>query len=364
MATDEPGRVLLIRPSALGDVCRSVPVLESLRRAYPDARIDWLVQDTFADAVRQHPALDGVVAFPRGELGRSSKRGDLLPSLRWMTEHLRPSTSNGGKYDLVIDAQGLFRSGLFAWWTGAKRRVGYRNAAEGGGVFYSHRFRIDTSRHAVDRMLGLVAAAGIEPVADMRLYAAPEELVWVSKQNWADDGSSEPARSVVVRGGSSYVVLAPTSRWAAKQWPAERFAELGRRLLGRGVGRVVIVGGPGEREQIRPVLDWAAGEARAIDLVGETSVSRMMAVIARARLVVANDSAAVHMAVGFERPTVALFGPTRVGLVGPYRRDADVIQHARSGDRFEHKNGDVEMITRIGVEEVVAAALARLRATG
>ena len=136
---------------------------------------------------------------------------------------------------------------------------------------------------------------------------------------------------------------------------------LGRRLLGAGAGRVVIVGGPGEREQVRPLLDWASGEPRAVDLIGETTVARLMAVVSRASLVVANDSAALHMAVGFDRALVALFGPTRVERVGPYRRDADVIQHARPGDRFEHKCDDGEMISRIGVEEVVAASLWRLR---
>ncbi len=400
MASDEPRRILLIRPSALGDVCRSVPVLVSLRRAYPEAVIDWLVQVTFADAVRHHPALDGVVTFPRGELGKTSKRGNLLPSLRWMTEHLRPSKSEGGKYDLVIDAQGLFRSGLFARWTGARRRVGYKNAAEGGGVFYTDRFGIDRSRHAVDRMLALIAAAGVEPVADMRLYTDPAEAAWVDSQPWARGGDSrggdsgrapsaseglavrptQGSHAAHARGsrreqkpvarapgsaeprGRGYAVLAPTSRWASKQWPAERFAELGRRLLGAGAGRVVIVGGPGEREQVRPLLDWASGEPRAVDLIGETTVARLMAVVSRASLVVANDSAALHMAVGFDRALVALFGPTRVERVGPYRRDSDVIQHARPGDRFEHKQPRTTggMIERIGVEEVFTVCTQRL----
>jgi ADP-heptose:LPS heptosyltransferase len=70
-----PERILIIRPSALGDVCRSVPAVVSLRRAYPAARIDWLVQDSFADAARFHPDLSGVVSFARGTLGRDAVRG-------------------------------------------------------------------------------------------------------------------------------------------------------------------------------------------------------------------------------------------------------------------------------------------------
>ncbi len=316
-------------------------MLVSLRRAFPDATIDWLVQDSFIDAIRHHPDLDNAVPFPRALLGRTSRRGNVRPSLRWMNTHLRPKP----RYDLVLDAQGLFRSGLFSWWTGAPRRVGYANAAEFGGVFCTERFHVDRGRHAVDRMLALVAAMGIEPIRDMRLHPDPDELAWVD--------AHAPAR---------YAVLAPTSRWPGKQWPADRFAELARRLLGAGVPRIAIVGGPGEREQIEPLLRWARYESRALDLVGETSIARLMAVIARASLVVANDSAALHMAVGFDRPLVALFGPTRVDLVGPYRRGRDVIQHTRPGDVFDHKDATPgrAMMQRITVEEVVEACKGRL----
>lgn len=345
----DPERILLIRPSALGDVCRSVPVLASLRAAFPAAAIDWLVQDSFTDAVRHHPALNGVVAFPRRELGASSRRGNLLPTLAWMQQELRTRP----RYDLTIDAQGLFRSALFARWTGARRRVGYRNAAECGAIAYNERFGIPPAWHAVDRMLGLIEAMGIEPVRDMRLYTAPEQASWVDQQPWSHAPS-----------GRGCIVLAPTSRWPGKQWPADRFTKLARMLIGSTGRQVVIVGGPGERDQIRPLLEWAAQDDRVTDLVGETSIGRLMAVIERAGLVVANDSAALHMAVGFDRPLVALFGPTRVHLVGPYRREADVLQRCHTGDRFDHKDAvnGTPMMERLTVQEVFDASLARLSA--
>lgn len=159
----------------------------------------------------------------------------------------------------------------------------------------------------------------------------------------------------------SYTTLAPTSRWPAKQWPADRFAELARRLLARGTPRVVIVGGPGEEEQIEPLLQLAKADPRVTSLVGQTSIARLMAVIARSRLVVANDSAAAHIAVGFDRPLIALYGPTDVGLVGPYRRDADVIQHVGPGDSLRHKDAaNAKLMERISVEDVVAASAERL----
>ena len=342
----DPSRIIIIRPSALGDVCRSVPVLASLRAAYPDATIDWLVQDAFADAIRHHPMLDRVVEFPRKNLGGSSKRGNPFPSIAWMNRALRPNP----RYDLALDAQGLFRSALFSRWTGAKRRVGYRNAQESGHLFYTDAFRVSREKHAVDRMLSLVQASGVEPVHDMRLYTDPAERAWSDAQPWSQE---------------RYAVLAPTSRWPGKQWPADRFTELARRLLARGADRVVLVGGPGEQDQIASLLGWASHDPRAVNLVGETSIARLMAVIERAALVVANDSAALHMAVGFDRPLVGLFGPTRIGLVGPYRRRRDVIQHTRPADRFDHKVGTLglAMMRRITISEVLDACTERLLGT-
>jgi heptosyltransferase-1 len=332
-----PQRILIIRPSALGDVCRSVPVLVSLRRAYPDARIDWLVQDSFADAIRHHPALTGIVPFARRETGTALKSGQSAP-LRGLLHRLREP-----RYDLVIDAQGLFRSGFFAWATRAPRRIGYANAREFGWLGVKERYHIATDLHSVDRMLELVRRAGIEPIADMRLYSPPEDRAAFA----ADARFAEP-----------YAVIAPTSRWPGKLWPADHFAEVARTLLARGLPRIALVGAAGERDQIGPLLDLAASDTRVIDLVGQTSIGRLMALIERASLVIALDSAALHIAVGFDRPIVALFGPTRVELVGPYRREGDVIQHIRPDDTLDHKNARSgrALMERITTDEVLAAA--------
>lgn len=334
MSQSDPTKILLIRPSALGDVCRTVPVVAALRAKFPKARIEWMVQRGFEDAVRHHPAVDAVVDFPRKDLGRQLLRGHTAETRAF----LRGLRQAG--YDMVIDAQGLARSGVFMWATRAAVRIGYRQAQEGAWLAANRRVDAPRNLHTVDRMLRLAQAAGgnvSQP--DMRLYADPDAL-----------------SQVVIEYPERYAVLAPTSRWASKRWPDERFAEVAQRLLTeRLVERVVLVGAPGEREQCPACLALAADHPRVTDRVGSTSVAVLMAIIARSSLVVANDSAAVHMAVGFDRPTVALYGPTDVALVGPYRRNADVIQHREPGDRIDHKDdANAVMMGRIGVEEVVA----------
>jgi ADP-heptose:LPS heptosyltransferase len=200
--------------------------------------------------------------------------------------------------------------------------------------------------HAVDRMLELVKAVGVQPVRDMRLYTGPKERGFVERR----------------LGGKRYAVLAPTSRWPAKRWPAERFAAVGEHLLTMNLDAVVLVGGQSEREQCRPLIELAAREPRIIELIGVTTVGELMAVIQSSALVIANDSAALHMAVGFDRPSVGLFGPTRVELVGPYtghepRCPGVVIQHVRAGEQLDHKAEHVgrEQMERISAAEVIAA---------
>jgi ADP-heptose:LPS heptosyltransferase len=211
-------------------------------------------------------------------------------------------------------------------------RIGHADAREGASVLYTHAVR-SPAVHTVDRMLDLLGPLGVPAIRDMRL---------------ATRESREP--------GPSPVVIAPTSRWPAKRWPIERFAELTRRVLGLGAGRIVVVGGPGEREQCGPLLRLAVSDPRVEDRVGSTSVAGLVSLIASARLVVANDSAAAHIAVGFDRPLVAMYGPTDITRVGPYRRRDDVLQHLRAGDGFDHKRaGGGAMMARITVEEAVSA---------
>lgn len=340
----EPSRVLIIRPSALGDVCRSVAVLASLRAAYPRAAIDWLVQDGFADAVRHHPMLTRVVEFPRGPISASLKRLRVEP-LREFLRGLREAS-----YDLVIDAQGLGRSGFFAWATRAGRRVGDRHARECGWLGYNERHEIDPppqQLHAVDRMLRLVERAGVKPMRDMRLYTSQADRDWL-------------LADLRLRAGR-FAVVAPTSRWEGKRWGIERYSALTRWMLERDVvDCVAVVGAQSEREQCGELLELASREARVVDLVGRTSVGRLMAVIEASGLVVANDSAALHMAVGFDRAYVALYGPTKVGLVGPYVGPREpvgvsggvVLQDVAAGEPLDHKDAERgrAMMSRISVE--------------
>jgi lipopolysaccharide heptosyltransferase I len=339
-AVAEPQRILLIRPSALGDVCRTVPVLASLRQRWPEAQIDWLVNDAFAPVIESHPALTNIVPFERKRFSKWHHPAVMRALLGWLREIRRT------EYDLVIDCQGLFRSGLFAWASRAPIRVGYANAAEFGWLGYNRRQRVDRSMHTVDRMLALLGAIDVPIVHDMRLYSN------------ATDRASVDQKLRSASASERLVVIAPTSRWDAKRWPADRFAALAETLLrDNKADRIAIVGAPGEEPQCEPITTLAQRDDRIIDLVGQCSVGELLAVIERSSLVIANDSASLHIAVGFDRPIAALFGPTDVALVGPYRREDTVIQRLESGDSLDHKNERLgsAIMARITLDEALSA---------
>ncbi|MBC8421611.1 glycosyltransferase family 9 protein [bacterium] len=300
MSSVTPKRILFIRPSALGDICRSVPVVARLKKKWPDASIDWLVRSEFVEAVNAHPAVDQVIPFQRQAL----KRWYFPKGFVKMISFLRSLKSN--KYDLVIDGQGLGRSGLFAWATGSPIRIGLASAREFGWLGYTEKVQT-TSEHTVDQMLSLCNYIGASDGIEMELYCNANDSHW-----W---GEYREANAI-----EEYAVIAPTSRWKSKQWPIERFASVAQHLQDLGV-HVVVVGAPTESSQVSTLLELDG----ITNLLPSMTVGRMMAVIAPAKIVIANDSAALHMAVGFNRTLIGLFGPTEPRKVGPYNKLDSVI---------------------------------------
>lgn len=326
------GRILLVKPSALGDVCRSMPILASLRNAHPGARIDWLVQEDFADVVRGHPALHAAITFPRRAWRRWWHPGVIAEVLAFARALGR------ARYDLVLDLQGLFRSGFFMWSTGARRRVGWLHAREGAWLAANERYPVRGGSDATERMLALLEDAGVAPVRDARIHLPP--------------GSADAWRNT--RGDlgvdGRFIMLAPTSRWTAKRWPAQRWRELAADLVQQG-HRVVMVGEPSERAQVQAAMPPCG----VVNLCGRLPLAQWLAAIADADAVVANDSAAIHAAAGLGRPLVGIYGATDPRQVGPYQRGDCVVSAEGEPPSDPHAYRHDAMAARmasIGVDRV------------
>ena len=296
-----PRRILIIKPSAIGDVVHALPVLNLLRRKYPAAHVSWLVTPACAGLLERHPQLDEVVRFERREFGRGWRNPRAALDLYRFTRDL-----GRRRFDLVIDLQGLFRSGWLAAATRAPYRVGPANAREGAWLFYTHRVPTGPpEQHAIERYLTVAQAVGCE--------RGPVEF------HFALDDADRAAVAAQVPG--RYAVLMPGANWLTKQWPIERFAALVAPLRER-LGLVsVVAGGP-------DTVDLAAKVPGAVNLAGRTNLRQLVALLERASLVVANDSGPMHIAAALGRPLVTPFGPTNPLRTGPYRRLDSVVRLA------------------------------------
>ena len=340
MPASAPDSFLIIRPSALGDACRTVPVLTSLRAAWPEARSGWLIQKEFTDAVASHPALDEVVAFPRQELRgawRSPTRA--LKSLGFL------KSLGKGDWDVVIDCQGLARSGLFARATKAPRRVGFADAGELGWLHFNQRVQT-SAKHTVERMMSLVDALGIERKMDMRLYSPPDTEHW-----W----NSYPSRK-----SGSYAVIAPKSRWPGKEWPEAEWLKLAGELPSLGINQIVLVGSASECAAVDRLAESMGKDGiDVMPMAGRTTVGQLMRIIEESTIVIANDSAPLHIAVGFQRPLVGLFGLTDPAKVGPYGCDRWVVQGKQApakGREYRDEKLGQDAMASISVSDVLEFA--------
>ncbi|HZT81764.1 MAG TPA: glycosyltransferase family 9 protein [Gemmataceae bacterium] len=366
-------RILLIKPSALGDVIHALPVLVKLRARYPSARIDWLLTPPLAELVRHHPALSAPVLFARQEWGDLRRGRSAAAGLWGMVRALRRA-----RYELVVDLHGQFRSALFCLASGAPARVGFdrpgpaaranprglpaeafrhawTGAREGAWLAYTHRIPVPTlDAHAVDRYLWLGKLLALdESPPDFRIPLP--------------GGAEARAAALLEEGGVAgrpFAVLVPGTVWETKHWRVDGFAAVARHLHATGRG-VVLAGSAKERDRCRAVADACPA---ACDLSGRTTVPELAALLRRAAVCVTNDSGSMHLAVALGRPVVAVFGPTDPLWVGPYGQPHAVVRsgvpcspcYLRSLRRCRHGHvcmGEVsaaEVIER--VEEAVAGA--------
>jgi heptosyltransferase I len=285
-------RILLIKPSSLGDIVHAMPTCAAIRRTYPKARLTWLVKRGWAGLVERIHGVDRVWPVESTLKGWLSQ----VPLLR------------AERFDLVVDLQGLFRSAAIGWVAGSSLLVGFENGREGSPWFYSRRVPVPHSEmHAVDRYLLVAKAVGAES-------GVPEFRFCIPSTDY-EEVDRLLSRSGVTPG-TNWMAMNISARWPSKRWPASSFAEVADRLQQEGRGPVVMIGGPDERADIAEVKGMM--KTSAIDLAGATTVELLPALLSRASQLITNDSGPMHIAAAVGTPVVALFGPTSAVRTGPY----------------------------------------------
>ena len=326
-------RILLIKPSALGDVVHTLPVLVKLRARYPRAQIDWLITPENAEVVRYHPALSNVVLFARRDFSKRGRRWRAFLSFFDLLKQIRSA-----KYELIIDMHGQVRSAFFALISGARVRIGFdrpvkrgltvsaehalknipnhgwRGAREGSWIAYTHRIPIPTlDVHAIDRYLWVAPLLGLDDnPPDLTIHLSPQAT---SKVNRLLKEQGVPVSKPLV-------VLVPGTIWETKHWTIEGFAGVARQFLQDGFA-VALAGTMRDQQRCRQIAAAAPGTC---DLSGKTTPADLAALIRRAEVAVTNDSGSMHVAASLGKPMVSVFGPTNPVHIGPYERPESVVR--------------------------------------
>lgn len=297
----EPQNILIVKPSALGDIVHTLPVLHLLRKRFRNARISWMIVPAFSGLLEGHKDLDEILLFERRRFANLWRNMDAAQGLFSFAMGLRKK-----QFDLVIDLQGLFRSGWMTWQTCAPVRVGFSYAREGARLFYTHTVATDThEKHAVERYLDVCESLG----ADRSPVVFDFDI---------SDAVRSSVRSML-QSSSDYAVILPGTNWATKRWPLKHFQALIEPLQQRYGLRCVIAGG-------KDVADMNILWPGALNLSGKTTLKELVALLEASRLVVANDSGPMHIASALGKPLVTLFGPTSAVRTGPYNRPDAVLQ--------------------------------------
>ncbi|RMQ46242.1 Lipopolysaccharide heptosyltransferase I [Pseudomonas cichorii] len=287
-------RVLLIKTSSLGDVIHALPALTDAANALPGIRFDWVVEEGFAEIPTWHPAVDKVIPVAirrwRKNLWQTFKTGEW----QGFKQRLRET-----HYDVVIDAQGLFKS---AWLTR------YVNAPVAGldkhsarepiaSRFYDRPYPVARGQHAVERLRQLFAQALGYPVpTDLGNYG-------LKRLAALDEALEAP-----------FVLFLHGTTWATKHWPEDYWRQLAELMALRGLQVRLPWGNPAEKARAERIAE-GLDNTQVLPRLNLAGVAR---VLAGAQACVAVDTGIGHLAAALDVPTISLFGPTNPGLTGAY----------------------------------------------
>jgi len=299
----EPRRILIVRLSALGDIVMASGLITALKARYPHAELSWVTEAVCAPLLKHNPQLHQVLIWPRGQwqaLWKAKQYRALWQAIRTFRKMLRDQ-----QFDLVLDGQGLLKSGLCAWFTGAPRRVSII-AREGSHLLVHERI---VPPAGVDDRIGAeyrfaacyLGAQDADYQLNLAVGAAPRDVARQTlKQAWGEQAGSRPM-----------VMLCPFTTRPQKHWVESYWSDLVASLQAQGF-QAVLLGGPTDKEAAERI---AAASPGLINMTGRLKLDESVALIADSQLLIGVDTGLTHMGTALRIPTLALFGSTR-----PYLR--------------------------------------------
>ncbi len=301
--------ILIIKLSSIGDCLLATPAIESIRKGYPDSFITWLVEDKAEDIALLNPHIDEVIIIDK----KKFKIKDYLSLIRKLRSR---------RYDLSIDLQGVDRTSIFSFLSGARHRYVEEYADLG---FLSNRKIARKGRppeHAVNFYLFLAEKSGGKKIEEPKpaLITSEEDKKFASnflEKNFAKSGEKD-----IIVG------INPTGAWKTKRWPVKYFIELSKKLINSFNAKIVIFGGKGEEYLSEEITNALGGNiANIADASGKTTLKQAKELLAKMDYFITPDSGLMHISsVIDDLKTIALFGPTDPKLTGPAGKNHAVLR--------------------------------------
>lgn len=346
----EAVNILIVKLSAIGDVIHTLPSLAGLRNLYPDAHITWVIEESSADLIKNHPYLDRVITSQRKRWMKDVKAGKMMKVLKEVQAFIAELRSRS--YDLVIDFHGLFKSAVIVFLSKGKRKLGYNSLQELSGLFLNEKIREDMGKHAVDRYLDFIRYLG-------GTVERPEFFIPIQEENrYRID---EFLKRYHIDRQKHLVAVNPVALWATKLWQNEKFAQLCDRIIEELSSTVIFTGS--DREPLASIQSCMKN--KSINVGGETTLRDLACLYQHSDLLITTDSGPMHLAAAVGTPVVALFGPTDPARTGPYGEGHTVIRkNLPCSPCFLKKCDSMNCMSDITTEEVFEAVRAILSKKG
>lgn len=293
MPTETPKRILIVKLSAIGDVLMATPAARALRTAYPDSYIAWIVERKSADVVLGNPYLDEVIVWERVKTGKLIPDAvSFIRSLSRLKKELRAR-----HFDVCIDLQGLLRSAGVCLVSGAKRRIGFSDASEGGAYLYHDRYDPGGDEvNAQQRNLDLLKMVGVESTDTAMHMPVSDQDREFAEGFFAEHGLI----------GKKVVGFCPATTWVNKHWTPEGWSSVADLLADRYGARPLIFGSKADIKLANIISDGARN--KPVISAGLTTLKQAGALMEKCAAVIGVDTGLLHMAVALDRPAVGLFG--------------------------------------------------------
>ncbi len=345
----EPKSLLIVRLSAMGDVIHTLPAVEALRQAFPQATIGWLIDERWAEL------LCAPETARRGPTSPGRPLVDWVHTVNlrdWRKSFFTLSTSQqiarvwndvrSVHYDVALDLQGAIRSAVLVRWSRAPVIYGAAQPRESpASLLYTRRI-IARGTHVVEQNLSIA-----EAVVGAKLSSPSVQL----PHHRESEGKVDDLLRQLGLHSCELVILNPGAGWGAKRWPAEYYGRVAVALAGSGI-RSIINYGPGEESLAEEVEAASNGKAKAV----KTSISELIALTRRGRLFIGGDTGPMHLAAALQVPVVAIFGPTDPARNGPHATRSVVLRNPKSLTSHARRPKPDEAMLEISVEAVVEAA--------